>query len=155
MCLMLYIGTARELPLEASGDLRVEEVEDRRRGVIQWFSQPAVRFVGAHTGCSCGFPSVIAAEPIEYYDGMPLDSDDRAADLRSVHALIGVIRTALEASDRVELFPIADGSEATAPKGVIEWQTDSIQAEHFFFNEQFMHIVRNGRAAENRELTRR
>ena len=148
MCLMLYIGTASELPLEASRDLRVEEVEDRRRGVIQWFSQPAVRFVGAHTGCSCGFPSVIAEEPIEYYEGMPLDSDDRAADLRSVHALISVIRTALAASDRVELYPIADGSEAKAPKGVIDWPIDSIRAERFFFNEQYMHIVRNRRSAE-------
>ena len=149
MCLMLYIGTANELSLEASEDLRVEEVEHRRRGVIQWFSQPAVRFVGAHTGCSCGFPSVIAEQPIEYYDGMPLDSGHRAADLRSVEALIGLIRGALTGSDRVELYPVSDGSEASAPTGVIDWPIDSILAEHFFFNEQFMHIVRNRGAAEN------
>lgn len=139
---MLYIGTARELPLEASDDLRIELVEDRRRSVVQWFSQPAVRFVGAHTGCSCGFPSVNAEGPVEYYDGMPLDSDERAADLRSIQALIGLIRRTLAVSDRVELYPVADGSEAAAPKGVIDWPLDSIQAERFFFNEQFMHVVR-------------
>jgi hypothetical protein len=39
-----------------------------------------------HTGCGCGSPSVIAESPVEYYDGLSLDSDDRAADLRSVRA---------------------------------------------------------------------
>ena len=88
MCLMLYVGTAAALPLISSADLRVENVDEARQGVKQWFSSPAVRFVGAHTGCSCGFPSVIAESPIVYYEGMPLQSDDRVADLRSVRALL-------------------------------------------------------------------
>ena len=67
MCLMLYIGTAEELPVASSADLRVESVAEGRQAVKQWFSQPAVQFVGAHTGCSCGFPSVIAEAPLEYY----------------------------------------------------------------------------------------
>lgn len=60
MCLMLYIGTAEAQPVESSKDLTVENVEASRRSVVQWFSQPVVRFVGAHTGCSCGFPSIIS-----------------------------------------------------------------------------------------------
>ena len=91
MCLMLYIGTAEEIPLSSSADLNIERVDATRQGVTQWFSQPAVRFVGAHTGCSCGFPSVIAESPIEYYKGMSLQSDDRTADLRSVRALIELV----------------------------------------------------------------
>jgi hypothetical protein len=35
---------------------------------------PHVRFIGAHTGCSCGFPSVIAEEPFEYYEGRSVRS---------------------------------------------------------------------------------
>ena len=142
MCLMLYVGTSPALPLESSADLKIERVEAARRDVVQWFSRPAVRFVGAHTGCSCGFPSVIAESAIEYYDGMALQSDDREADLRSVRALIEVIRKAVDRSGRVELYPVADGDESQAPKGVIEWETDALHPERFFFNERFMHVVR-------------
>ncbi len=139
---MLYIGTAKELSLRSSSDLRIETVDDARLGVKQWFSQPAVHFVGAHTGCSCGFPSVIAESPIEYYDGMPLASDDRAADLRSVRALIALVGEVVSHSNGVELYPVADGDEAIAPKGVIEWELSSLDPEKLFFNERFMHIVR-------------
>lgn len=93
MCLMLYLGTRGDLPDESSADLRIEGVATSRQTVQQWFSLPVVRFVGAHTGCSCGFPSVTADTVIEYYDGMPLKGDDRSADLRSVRALLNLLGT--------------------------------------------------------------
>ena len=141
MCLMLYIGTARELPLASSPALTVERVADSRRAVGQWFSNPHVRFVGAHTGCSCGFPAVTADVPIEYFDEMRLDSDDRVADLASVRALIDLIGAAGSPSDRIELYPVADGEEAATPRGVIDWHFDSLDPERLFFNERFMHVV--------------
>jgi hypothetical protein len=140
MCLMLYIGTAETLPLTSSPDLSVEGVAASRQAVRRWFSQPAVRFVGAHTGCSCGFPSVIAESPIEYYEGMSLESDDRVADLRSIRALIDLIGQAA-LSERVELYPVADGDESKSPKGVIEWQLTALDPERLFFNERYMHVV--------------
>ena len=141
MCLMLYIGTAEELPLTSSADLSIEAVGAARQDVRQWFSHPAVRFVGAHTGCSCGFPSVTAESPIEYYEGMPLQSDDRAADLRSVRALIELVGQAVARSERVELYPVADGEELRPPKGSIAWQFSSLDPDRLFFNERFMHVV--------------
>jgi hypothetical protein len=141
MCLMLYIGIAEQLPLMSAADLSIENVSDTRQAVTQWFSQPAVRFVGAHTGCSCGFPSVIAESPIDYYEGMPLESDNRAADLRSVRALIALIGEVAARSERVELYPVSDGEESLAPKGVIEWELGSLDPERLFFNERFMHVV--------------
>lgn len=141
MCLMLYVGTARELPLTVSADLTVEEVAEARRAVSQWFSQPSVRFVGAHGGCSCGFPSVSADVPIEYFEGMSFASDDRAADVRSVRALLALIGRAARPSERVELYPIADGDESTPPKGVVEWPFESLDPDRLFFNERFMHVV--------------
>ena len=145
MCVMLYIGTARELPLESSPALTVERVADSRRAVEQWFSHPRVRFVGAHTGCSCGFPSVTADVPIEYFDGMRLESDDRAADLRSVRALLALIDAAASSFEPVELYPVADGEESAAPKGVVEWHFDALDPERLFFNERFMHVVHKRR----------
>jgi hypothetical protein len=147
MCLMLYIGTAQELPLTSSADLSVGPVDAGRHDVKQWFSQPAVRFVGAHTGCSCGFPPVIAESPIEYFEGMSLQSDDRAADLRSIRALIELVAQAVRSFGAVELYAVADGEELTPPKGFIEWQLSSLDPERFFFNERFMHVVHNRHSA--------
>jgi RimJ/RimL family protein N-acetyltransferase len=150
---MLYIGSDSELPLASTPDLKVEAVDPARSDVVQWFSHSSVRFVGAHTGCSCGFPSVIAESPIAYYEGMPLDSDDRAADLRSVRALIGLVAHAIAESDRVELYPVADGDESQAPRGVIDWELGSLDPDRLFFNERFMHVVRReGRSDEATSL---
>ena len=151
MCMMLYIGTAKALPLVSSPDLTVEIVGADRQGVRQWFSHAAVHFIGAHTGCSCGFPSIVAESPLEYYEGMPLESDDRAADLRSVRALIELVGQAGAHSTRVELYPVADGEESQAPKGVIEWQLNAMDPERLFFNERFMHVIhtRNGPVSGN------
>ena len=143
MCLMLYIGTDEELPLLSSRDLKVEHVDPARKAVRQWFSQPVVQFVGAHTGCSCGFPSVTAESPVAYYEGMPLHSDDRLADLRSVRALIELLGQAVARGSRVELYPVADGDESKPPKGVIDWQLGALDSDRLFFNERFMHVVQN------------
>lgn len=144
MCLMLYIGTPTNLPLHSSADLKIEAVEAAREEVRRWFAHPAVRFVGAHTGCSCGFPSVIPESPIEYYEGMSLQSDDREADLRSVRALLQLVGQVLAHSDSVELYPVADGDESKPPKGTIDWHLSGLDPNRFFFNEQFMHVVRKG-----------
>ena len=73
---------------------------------------------------------------------MPLHSDDRAADLRSVRALLALIGQAAAKDDQVELYPVADGDESKPPKGVIEWQLAALDPDRLFFNEGFMHTVR-------------
>ena len=76
---------------------------------------------------------------------MPLPSDDRAADLGSVRALIALVGEVVSHSNGVELYPVADGDEALAPKGVIEWALNSLDPEKLFFNERFMHVVHDQR----------
>ncbi len=142
MCLLVYIGTRQGVPERATPDLSVKPVENAQVGVVRWFTQPVVQFVGAHTGCSCGFPSVVAESVFDYYDGMWAQSDDRADDLRSASALIQLLRAALDAGQPVELYPVWDGDEGEAPKGVIQWSLDQLVPETFFFNEQFMHVIR-------------
>ena len=141
MCMMLYLATAGDVPALASPALRIEHVEPSRDVVRRWFSLPTVRFVGAHTGCSCGFPSVIAEQPIEYFEGMSLASDDRDADLHSVRSLIALLRDQVAADGCVELYPIADGDEDKAPKGTIDLRLETLSPDTFFFNERFMHRV--------------
>jgi hypothetical protein len=140
MCLMVYLATSYELPLRAAPEFCVEDVEESRQAVRQWFTLPAVRFVGAHTGCSCGFPHVIAEEPISYYDGMFSDTD-READLSSVRALLNLIRDNVSVSSEVQAYPVWDGEEGVPPKGTIELQLDDLKPETFFFNQGFFYRV--------------
>jgi hypothetical protein len=125
MCLMLYVGCKEPLRERSDPDLRIEPVEPGRRVVQQWFSLPSVQFAGAHTGCSCGFPHVIAAEtPIEYWDGMWDDSDERAAKIRSMRALIELLRDVIKPRESVELYPVWDGNEGDPPKGRVGWSLE-------------------------------
>lgn len=141
MCLMLYLGTKGEVPPHAAPELAVEEVESSGEAVRQWFSFPTVRFIGAHTGCSCGFPHVIAEQPIEYWDGMFDPGDRRHANLRSVRALLTIVQAHVAASGGVELYPVWDGNEHLPPKGMIELSVDSLDCETFLFTEQFFYRV--------------
>ena len=103
MCLMIDVGCKEPLSERSDPDLRIEAVEPGRRAVQQWFSLPSVQFVGARTGCSCRFPHVIAAEtPIEYWEGMWDDSDERAANIRSMRALIELLRDVIKPRELVE-----------------------------------------------------
>ena len=147
MCLMLYLGTGSPLALQADADLRVEPVEKGRGAVRQWFSQPHIHFIGAHTGCSCGFPHVVAETPIEWFEGMFGDEAERLDDLRSVGALIQLVTRVLQVDGGAELYPVWNGEEGYAPKGTIELNVGSLVAQRFFLNERFMHAVVADRTA--------
>jgi hypothetical protein len=137
---MLYMATQGELPVRSSPELSVEEVERSREAVRQWFTLPVVRFIGAHTGCSCGFPHVVAEEPIEYWHGM-FDGQDREADLKSVELLLALVREHVTATGEVQLYPVWDGEEGSPPKGEINLGLGALNREKFFFNEQFFYRV--------------
>jgi len=141
MCLMLYVGTAAALPPRTGVDLRLEPIEEGRQAVRQWFAQPHVNFVGAHTGCSCGFPHVVAETPIEWFEGMLGAAAERENDLCSVRALLELVTRVLQVDARVELYPVWNGEEGLAPKGTIELNLGSLVVERFFLNERFMHVV--------------
>jgi hypothetical protein len=136
---MLYLASTREIPLRESSHLHIDEVEPECEVVRQWFSLPFVRFIGAHTGCSCGFPSVIADEPAEYYEGFFDGKDDRADDLASVRALLAVIDDALVHGEVVELFPVWVGDAGEKPLGVVSLARHLVDPERFFFTEHFLY----------------
>jgi len=141
MCLMLYMATHGDQPLYETPALRVEEVERSRDAVRRWFSLPTVRFIGAHTGCSCGFPSVIAETRIDYYEGMLDSHPDRPADLVSVRALVTLIRAHVATGGEVELYPVCDGEEGSPPTGAILLRAEDLDPDTFFFNERFFYRV--------------
>jgi len=142
MCLMLYVGSREPLREQSDPDLRIEPVEPGRRAVQQWFSLPSVQFVGAHTGCSCGFPHVIAETPIEYWEAMWDDSDERAANIRSMRALIELLRDVMKPRESVEIYPVWDGNEGDPPKGRVRWSLEQVTPDTSLFTEQFLYEVR-------------
>lgn len=148
MCMMLYLGTRLDVPVGAAADLRIEEVSSAREAVRRWFSLPYVHFIGAHTHCSCGFPSVTAEVPIEFVPGMFDDHPARAADLRSVAALLGLMSAHVSGDDEVQLYPVWDGEEGEPPKGTIELTAEDLEADRFFLNERFFHRIRRRGAVQ-------
>ena len=141
MCLMLYMAADTPIVLQHMPNLSVEEVSPEREPVRQWLSLPHIVLVGTHTGCSCGFPSVAAEQPVEYYDGLFEPSEDRQNDLASVTELLGLIRQLLEASPMLELLPVWVGYETEASLGVVEMKLSKTTPETFLLNEHFIHRV--------------
>lgn len=142
MCLMLYLAANAEVPIVALPHLCIEHFEAGQNAVRRWFSLPVLRFVGAHTGCSCGFPSVAAEQPVEYYDGVFDDAgEDRAADLASVRALFETIGRSLAEGGAVELLAVWVGDEAEPPRGTINLRFAEMEAEKFFFTERFLYKI--------------
>ena len=141
MCLMLYLATATEQPEFASSDLTIGPLDPRYASVPPVLTLPWVRFVGAHTRCSCGFPYVIAEERFEYYEGMFTDSEDRRADLTSLKTLLPIIAEQVSATGSVELYPVWNGEEALPAKGLITVTANEVDANRFFFIERFLYRI--------------
>src|SRR3954449_5355121 len=112
MCLMLYVATTGDQPCFDSALLHVEDVEPHRTAVQRWLTLPVIRFVGAHTGCSCGFRHIIMAnEPIDYHEGMfgyEDEQDDGPQATASLSALLAMLRAFVERDGAVELLPTWD-----------------------------------------------
>ena len=140
MCLMLYAASPAPIALRIGSDISVEKVA-ADHDVRQWFSLPEVRYVGSHSGCGCGFPSVASETPVEYYDGIFDDAEERAEDLASVHALLGIIDESIAAAGTIELLAIWAGGEGEPPSGVIEVKRAELEAEKFFLMEDFLYRV--------------
>lgn len=142
MCLMLYLGSQRPLPLRRSEYLAIEPVSEAAGVVRDHVQREFVYFVGSYTGCSCGFPSVVAESEIEYYEGMFGDADpDRETELASVRALMTVIDEALEGQPDCVLLPVWQGSEKVAPKGDAHWDRKNMSPERFVLTEQFRYTI--------------
>lgn len=133
---MLYMATADEPPRIETPQLRVDDVDSRGAAVRQWFTLPVVSFVGAHTGCSCGFPSFGAEQPFEFYQGIFDGQDEREADLASLRALLDLLNSI---DGDVQLYAVWYGEEGEPPKGLLDLDLDAIDAERFFFIERFLY----------------
>lgn len=139
---MVYLASDVALAPRRSDELNLDHVTVANGAVRQWLALPEMREVGAHTGCGCGFPHVIADEPVEWFEEMfDEEAEDRPKDLASVRALLAVIDEALAQSDSVELFPVWSGDEGNEPLGIVEWQRSALTPETFVLTERFLYRI--------------
>jgi hypothetical protein len=106
MCLVLYIGSHVALPeipeVAREASLLVVRGLDATEGAVRHhFSQPCVYFVGAHTGCSCGF-------------AFGADAENSEQSVASVQRLRAYLSAALNLSPTIELYSCWHGDEAEA-----------------------------------------
>jgi hypothetical protein len=153
MCLMLYLAAGEEIPLHTSTHLSVQPVEPSREGISRWFSLPCVRHIGSHTGCSCGFPLVQSKHPTLYFDRFVRHTGDRHATLRSVGLLLDLIRSLVQSSGEVQLYPVWDMQEEKKPAGTIDMDVSTFDAPTFFLQEHYFYRVRDREgASDSREV---
>jgi hypothetical protein len=141
MCVMAYLASSVNVAVRDGSDLSIELVEPNRDAVRQWFSFPEVRYIGAHTGCSCGFPSVVAEQPLSWYDGLFDGNDERARDLASVRELFGLIDELLAQTSTIELLAVWAGDEFEPPDGVVRMRRRELEPEKFFFTQHFLYRI--------------
>jgi len=139
VCLTLYLASLDEQQLRQSAEISVEAVQPAAELVRQWFSLPFVRFIGAYTGCSCGFRFVNADEPVEYYEGMFNESGSEQRE--SMESLVVLIREHVALGGEVEMYPLWNDKVDVRPKGTIELRASALDPRSFFFVEQFFYRV--------------
>ena len=104
MCKVLYLAADEPQPVLPDGGtppapLSVRSLQQREEPVRERFSKPHVYFVGAYTGCSCGF----SYGPY---------SDDDAEGRESTRQLAAYLTAAVARSGPVEVYSCWDGEEA-------------------------------------------
>ena len=124
MCMQLYAAADSPLPempaVTPPHPLSVRPICETEEPVRPHFTKPHVYFLGAHTGCSCGF---------QYGMGGSEDDEGRA----SVRALGTYLTLAVASVGPVELFACWEGDEAepATTSEVVSPEAISGDAERF------------------------
>lgn len=143
MCMTLFIAARRPLPPvpwdAAAPGFHLQPVAESERAVLTQFRTAHVHFLGAHTGCSCGFTyglrEVRNAE----------DQREEDASRASVDALRRYLETAVAAQGEVELFASWEQDWTTPPRERLHVTPAWFGGDTFLLPEQ-VHVRVTGRA---------
>jgi hypothetical protein len=144
MCLMLYLSSNSPIELTPpDGDepcvLSVSTLPD---GIeIVPVDGRFTYLIGSHLGCGCGFPHVIAQEPIPFHEGVFDGNEYRDRDLQSVSSLLALVDSILANDSVCYLYPVCSGNEHLPPLGTVDWDRNGIDPEQLLFTEQFIYKV--------------
>jgi hypothetical protein len=130
MCMAVYIASNVPLPLVAwnkdQPGFFVAELHPERESVRVQFSKPYVYYVGAHSGCGCGFA----------YGRNPEYEEDIEENRGSVTRLSQYLTKAAEQNETIELFACWEGDQAEEPVKRRKATPSDIGGESFWFEER-------------------
>jgi hypothetical protein len=141
MCMALYVAAAEPLPIvgwnESKPAFNVQELSDSEQIVRRHFTKPHVYYLGAHTGCSCGF----AFGQLESTSAE--DEAEETAGRASVAALQKYLRDAVQRTGEVELYSCWEGDQGHVPEQNIDITPESFAGDAFRFPEKAFFRVRS------------
>jgi hypothetical protein len=135
----VFVAAAEPLPFipwnAAEPAFHLQAISDGEQGVRARFTKPNVYFLGAHTGCSCGFNyglrDVKGAE----------DQAEEVASQASVAALRAYLRDAVERQGEVELFASWEEDWLTEPEQRLQITPDWFGGDSFAMPENVLFRV--------------
>jgi hypothetical protein len=133
----LYIASDHQLPLidwdENKPDFYVKELGGQYdEKVKSQFTKPHIYYVGAHTGCGCGFE----------YGRYPNNENDEEKSRQSVNQLSDYLGVVTAKFGEIELFACWEGDQAKEPEHRGEITAKEIGGKSFWFEEKQFLIIK-------------
>lgn len=143
MCLALFVASDHELPLipwdEAAPAFNVQPLSEHDGKVLTThFSKRHARYLGGHSGCSCGFRYSAQASGDDA-DAVRENELGRA----SVAALRAYLQKAIETVGPLELYVCWEGDEGEDAEHALNVSPDHFGGEAFELPERVKFYVSN------------
>lgn len=137
MCMVYYLGSETDAPLtepwsEASSVFHVSEPRECELVIRQHLAFSCVRYLGAHTGCGCGF----RREHGGYIDTDPDDTDEAAATQADHDALVAYLHTLPTHPRPMQIYGCWSGDESVPPEHFRTCTIAELASPDFGFRER-------------------
>ena len=133
MCLMVYIGSDKPLPLidwnENERAFNVTELNKFEKSVESQFNVPHVYYVGSHLGCGCGFLKEYKVE------------EELAQTNNNYLQLNAYLQKARETGAQVQLYSCWDGDQSAKPEFRDQIELNHLLEASFEFKEKALYEV--------------
>jgi len=133
LCLALFIGSKKRLPLtawdEKNPHVFLTGLEEKDRSAGGHFTLPHTYYAGSHLYCGCGFSK-------EGETGEELRRVER-----SFSELADILRRALHRGGEVEIYPVWEGEQEKPVEGRQKITLADLTRKDFKFRERWLYAI--------------
>lgn len=135
MCMVYVLGTEHEAPLldvwaKSSPQFYVSEPQpDESNSVRANLTSPCIRYLGAYTGCGCGFHSILRS-------GIEYEPEDPPATQSDHEALVRYLHEVLAHNQAVQIYGCWSGDESQPAEHRRAVKASEIASPQFAFRER-------------------
>jgi len=135
--MVYYLGCETDAPLtapwsEMSAVFHVSEPRECELVVRRHLAFPCIRYLGAHTGCGCGFRRDYGG----YIDANPDDPDEAAAAQSSHDALVAYLKALPPQQRPMQIYGCWSGDESRPPEHFRTCSISQLASSDFGFRER-------------------